>query len=344
MTSRTAIFGSSQESPEGESEKLLNLYWNRAELKKDLDGLRKEQFRLQSRIKEEEGATARFQQKFEHLEGLLLDPEWVNNVVTHYQFRALNLRCQGKLEKFAEELKQQREQKRNNQQLAEWNEQRELEATDIEHDLGERRMCMQSLEDQLQAESDRLMSMNGIMRFFRGRSVAAAQNGLVAEIEAAQHDEEQLLLQYDEVRERQPPDNMGLGLATKRLINFTILAFAQQLFLHFSDDELASLAKDSSEKSVGAINFGNKRECDALVARIQQRAENFDNSTGFAEILQQRAKLIAEKAQFLSEDDAVPLPATVAKVYAISERGAISERDADLLGENYWDLSSILTR
>lgn len=344
MTSRTAIFGSSQESPEGESEKLLNLYWNRAELKKDLDGLRKEQFRLQSRIKEEEGATARFQQKFEHLEGLLLDPEWVNNVVTHYQFRALNLRCQGKLEKFAEELKQQREQKRNNQQLAEWNEQRELEATDIEHDLGERRMCMQSLEDQLQAESDRLMSMYGIMRFFRGRSVAAAQNGLVAEIEAAQHDEEQLLLQYDEVRERQPPDNMGLGLATKRLINFTILAFAQQLFLHFSDDELASLAKDSSEKSVGAINFGNKRECDALVARIQQRAENFDNSTGFAEILQQRAKLIAEKAQFLSEDDAVPLPATVAKVYAISERGAISERDADLLGENYWGLSSILTR
>jgi len=344
VTSRLGIFGSSQENPEEESEKLLNLYWNRAELKKDLDELRKEQFRLQNRIKEEEGATARFQQKLDYLEGLLLDPEWANNVVTHYQFRALNLRCQGKLEKFAEELKQQREQKGNNQQLAEWNEQRELEATDIKHDLGERRMCMQSLEDRFQAEADRLISMGGIMKFFRGRSIAAAQGRLLVEIEAAQHDEEQLLLQYDEVRERQPPDTMGLNLGTKRLINFTILAFAQQLFLHFSDDELASLAKDSSEKSVGAINFGNKTECDALIARIQQRADNFDNTTGFAEILQQRAKLIADKAQFNTEDDAVPVPASVATVYAISKRGAISERGADLLGENYWGISSILTR
>lgn len=344
MTSRAAIFGNSQEKPEEESEKLLNLYWNRAELKKDLDGLRKEQFRLQDRIKEEEGATARIQQKLGHLESLLLDPEWADNVVTHYQFRALNLRCQGKLEKFAEELKQQREQKRNNQEFSIWNEQREREATDIEHELGERRMVMQSLEDQLQAERDRLMTMSGIMKFFRGRSIAATQEHLALEIEVAQHDEEQLMLQYDEVQERQPPDSIGLDLGTKRLINFTILAFAQQLYLHFSDDELASLAKDSGQKSVGAINFGNKKECDGLIARIQQWAENFENATGFAEVLQQRAKLIGEKAEFYSEDDAVPLPATVATVYAISAGGVTSETSADLLGENYWNLSSILTR
>ena len=62
LTSLTAIFGSSSEKPdenETESEKLLSLYWNRAELKKEFADLRSEKFRLQDRIKEHEGATAR---------------------------------------------------------------------------------------------------------------------------------------------------------------------------------------------------------------------------------------------------------------------------------------------
>ena len=35
MTSLTAIFGRSDEKPQENSEKLLQLYWNRAELKKE---------------------------------------------------------------------------------------------------------------------------------------------------------------------------------------------------------------------------------------------------------------------------------------------------------------------
>ena len=56
-----------------DSEKLLELYWNRAELKKAFTDLRTEKFRLQALIKEQEGATARFEQKLNHLEQLLLD-------------------------------------------------------------------------------------------------------------------------------------------------------------------------------------------------------------------------------------------------------------------------------
>lgn len=344
MTSRAAIFGNTQEKPEAESEKLLNLYWNRAELKKEFAELREEQFRLQSRIKEEEGATARFQQKLEHLERLLLDPEWVNSVVAYYQFRGLNLRCQSKLERFAEELKQQREQKRNCQRLANWNEQRAREAERIERQIGERRMQLQMLEDQLLAERHRLSTLSGLLRFVRRRSITASLENLAATIEAAQQDEEQLLLQFDEIQKRQPPDIVGLDIGTKRLINFMILAFAQQLYLHFSDDDLARLAKESGDKSVGAINYGSKKECDVLIARIKKRAESLEKATNFADILQQRAKLIAENALFHSDDDAVPVPGSVVTVFAISDKRVIREVDANLLGENYWDLSSILSR
>ena len=112
MTSLTAIFGNSDDKPVEESEKLLELYWNRAELKKEFADLRKEQFHLQDHIKQQEGVTARVQQKLDDLEQLLNDPEWVYNVIIFYQLRNLSLRCQNKLEKFAEQLKQQREQRR----------------------------------------------------------------------------------------------------------------------------------------------------------------------------------------------------------------------------------------
>ena len=67
MSSLTAIFGSSPEKPEEESEKLLNLYWNRAELKKEFARLREEQYQLKDRIKQHEGAVIRVQQKLDHL-------------------------------------------------------------------------------------------------------------------------------------------------------------------------------------------------------------------------------------------------------------------------------------
>ena len=156
MTSLIAIFGNTQEKTEDESEKLLNLYWNRAELKKEFADLRSEQFRLKDCIKRQEGSTARIQQKLDHLEQLLLDPEWVYNVVTHYQLQALNSRCKSKLEKFAEQLKQQREQKQNKALLTGWKESRAEESADIETRIGKKRMQLQVLEDQLQSERQRL--------------------------------------------------------------------------------------------------------------------------------------------------------------------------------------------
>lgn len=344
MTSLTAIFGNTHEKPEEESEKLLQLYWNRAELKKEFAGLRKEQFRLRDCIKQQEGATARVQQKLDHLEQLLHDPEWVYNVVIHYQLKHLNLRCQSKLEKFAEQLKQQREQRQHAQLLADWNERRSEEALAIEAQIGEQRLQVRILEDQLQAERYRLAHMSGFLKFFRRRSVTAMLDNLAASIHSAQEQEEQLLLQYDEVQHRVPPDTQGLSVSTKRLINCMILAFAQQLYLHFSDDGLAAVAKEAGDKSVGAINHGGKEECDVIIRRVQKRSESFDMAKDFADILQQRARLIGEKAIFRSDDDAVPTSSSVATLYSINKNGVIEEDDANLLGENYWNLAGILSR
>ena len=344
MTSLTAIFGNSDEKPnEEQSQKLLELYWNRAELKKAFAELRNEQFNLKDRVKHYKGAAARVEQKLNHLEQLLLDPDWVFNVIIYYQLKHLNQVCQSKLEKFAEQLKQQREKKQHRQLLASWNEQTAREAAAVEKQIGEHRMQVQLLEDRLQAERHRLSTMGGIFKLFRRRSLTASLDKLAQSIDAARHEEQALLLHYDDIQNREPPDTQGLTIPTKRLINFMILAFAQQLYLHFCEDGLASMAKEAGEKSVGAINYGSKRDCDAIITRIRKRCDSFEKATEFADILQQRAKLIAQKAIFRGDDDAVPVSDTVSTVYSIG-KGGVSTRDANLLGENYWDLTNILSR
>ncbi len=343
MASLTAIFGNSEEK-EQDSDKLLDLYWNRAELKKAFAELRDEKFALADRVKHHEGATARVRQKLDHLENLLLDPEWVHNVVTFYQLRRLSMSCSGKIARFAEQLKQQREQKQQNAALVSWNEERKRKAADIQAHIGETRMQVQTLEDRLLAERQRLASMNGFLRFFRKRSLTRALDQVAGEIDAAQARENELLTELDSLQQLQPPDQQGLDVAAKRYINFMIIAYAQQLFLHFVDDELASLSKEASEKSVGAINYGGKENCDFLLSRIAKRVAALDQLGDLPDVLKRRAQLIAESAAFRDEDDAVPIPATVATAFIIDTNGSVSKRDANLVGDNYWDLSRVLSR
>jgi hypothetical protein len=344
VTSLTAIFGRSDEKPQENSEKLLQLYWNRAELKKEFADLRDDKFRLQALVKEQEGATARVQQKLDHLEQLLLDPEWVYNVIIYFQLKHLNLRCQSKLEKFAEQLKQQREQRRNNQVLSDWQARRDAECEAIERQIGEQRLKAQMLEDRLQAEQHRLVTMSGFVRFFRKRSITATLDELAASIDAAHREEERLLLTYDELQNQSPPEVQGLDVRAKRTINLTILAFAQHLYLHFREDGLVDLAKEAGDKSIGAINYGGKKECDRIVDSIRKQLQRLEASRDFADVVRQRSRLIAAKAVFRSDDDAVPVARSVSTVYAIGKRGDVKETDANLLGENYWNLADIVSR
>jgi hypothetical protein len=343
LASLTAIFGQAGDRSQ-DSEKLLHLYWNRAELKKQFAGMRKEQYKLRDQIKQQEGATARLQQKLDHLEQLLIDPQWAGNVVVFYQLRGIALHCQRKLSKFAEQLKQQREQRRHNSQLVQWNEERAREAKLLEREVVATREFVQRVDERMQAERDRLMAMSGFLKLFRRRSVTAVLDRMAKQIAEARQREETLIQKLEDLKTRQPPENQGLDVASKRSINFMILSFAQQLLLLFADDDLAAMAKEASEKSVGAINYGNRQECEQLIARIRKRSESIDKSSDFAAILQKRAQMIGERALFRSDSDTVPLAAAVSTVFDIDADGGITRTDVNMLGENYWGIAKVLSR
>lgn len=322
----------------------MDLYWNRAELKKEFAGMRKEQFRLQDVIKQREGAQARLQQKLNHLEDLLIDPLLAHNVIVCYQLRGLGRKCERQVAKFAEQLKQQREQKRHNSMLADWNDEREAEAKGVELQLLEKRDAVLQIEDQLQSEQRRLTSMSGLKRLFRGRSAMKLIDGLATQLEATIQEEQILRETVDEIKNRQPPDHQGLEIPAKRSINLMILAFAQQLYIHFSKSGIAEQIRESTEKSVGAINYGTRYECDQLLNRIHSSVENMEKSTDFADVLQKRAKMLGDIAKFPGQSDAVPIAGTVSTLFEIDPNGLVKQSEANILGENYWGISKIFSR
>jgi hypothetical protein len=343
VTSLTGLFKAEPEETQ-DNNKLVDLFRNRAELKKEFAALRNEKYQLQDRVKQHEGATARVQQKMDHLESLLLDREWVHNVVAFYQLRRLAAHCNVKLSKFAEQLKQQQEQRTHGQVLNEWNEQRDQQAAAIENEIGEQRLQTQLLEDQLQAQRNKLLAMNGIAKMLRKNNLEAEIDEIAARIELDQAKENELLQSLEKVHNLEPPDHEGLDAASKRTINFMILSFVQQLYLHFEEDGLAAMAKEASEKSVGAVNYGTKYECNEIIERIEKRWDSMKSVTEFADVLQKRAKLIADNAVFRSNDDVVPTSGTVATVYSIDVNGVVRKKDANLLGDNYFGVAKVLSR
>ena len=343
MSSLTAIFGNSEEKTE-DSDKLMELYWNRAELKKEFAGMRKEQYRLQDRIKEQEGKAARVQQKLDHIEELLVDPEWAHNVVVFYQLRGLGKKTERKLARFAEQLKQQREEKKHNSLLEDWNEERKEEAREIEGEILLKRDLVQQLEDQLQSEQRRLTSMNAFTRLFRGRSAMKLIDSLAAQLEVAGQEDQMLHDSLEELMNRTPPDHQGLDIAAKRSINLMIIAFAQQLYIQFDTGGIASLVKESTEKSVGAINYGTNYECQQILDRIRKCTDRLEQATDFADILKKRAIMLGERARFPGNDDTVPVPGSVGSLIRIDANGLVSESDVNIAGENYWGISNVFSR
>ena len=160
----------------------------------------------------------------------------------------------------------------------------------------------------------------------------------------AQASEAEMLGELAAIQGRNEPDTQGLDIASKRSINFMILSFAQQIYLHFTEDDLAGMAKEAGDKSVGAVNYGTQADCNSILQIVQTRGKSMEGLTDLVDILQHRARLISEKALFKNDDDAVPVPGTVATVYMIDANGVVREKDANLLGENYWNVSAALSR
>ena len=346
MTKATAKSGIFRSPPidQAEDDKLHDLYWSRAKLKQDLAEKAKENRQLRNIIRKQQSSTARAEQELANLENLLVDPQWIHNLVVFYRFRGLNARCCAELRKFADRLKLQREQRRRKSLLANWKARRNAKIAKVEQALARQRQVVRDIEHKVTAERTNMESMNPLSKLLKGRQSNGAVDELEEQLALARVNAAKLASEREKVKALKPPSVPVMDTGTKRSVNLMMLAFAQGLLLRFSDRNMASMVREASNASPGGINYGSPADCAKLLQQLDDEHRRLETLSDSPQVLKARAVRIAEHADFSSPDDAIPVAGTVAAVFAFDSGGNVETTDTNILGQDYWELSSVVLR
>jgi hypothetical protein len=247
-----------------EHERLLKLYWNRAELKKELAGLDGELYQLRDKLKQQEAATQRAIEQRESLETLLGNPELGFGALVHFQLNALWRACQVQLEQFTAELRRQQEDRERKRQLVEFHQERQARTQLADQRLAE---AAEALATEEATEATLRAKLRAATGFWRRRlsDQLARRASLVASARRAHED----LREAKRTIEKEPwPEFPGLSLEGRRAINNAVIAYAQLLYARLAESGLALHARQARAKSVHESNYGARPECEALMAEI----------------------------------------------------------------------------
>jgi hypothetical protein len=335
------------------AEQLLKLYWNRAGVKRELKALKRERFELLDKLKEQEGAIVRAQEQLEGLERLLTNPLAAANAMVYFQLRHLWRIGAQRVEQFGKELQLQRE-KRERAQLQDSaiaKRKRRLEAiTEKMRGLNEKRRLVVEESGRLEQQ---LQRMNALFRLFRGPPLRHRLAGFANGRGMLDEKIEELKELMEKIQGEPLPEPEDLSIESRRLINAAVIALAQHLVLHFSEHDLASLAKTATERAVGDMKFGDRRDCDRMVERIRERIEALKVQKTLADPVKKRADQLLSEAKYRSDTDTVPMVECAESIQRtvvgtkplgddLTRRATDAPLRLNVLADDYWDLFSVL--
>lgn len=340
----------SEQREDSHTDQLLKLYWNRAGVKRELSSLRKERFELLDKLKEQEGAISRAQEQLEGLERLLTNPLAAANAMVYFQLRHMWRTAGLRVEQFAKELQMQRERRERAllHESALAKRKRRLDA--INEKLGELVQKRKEVIDERNRLEQRLASMGFILKLFRGRKARKQLQGMEAGCVALEERVTECNELIEKIQGEPLPEPEGLSLESRRLINVAIIALAQHLVAHFSEHDLASLAKTSTQRPVADMKFGDRSLCDRMVERIRERAEELRTSKTLADYVKKRTDVLIADMKYRNDTDSVPRPDCVEEIKMSLgvDSGNPMRRATDaplrinVLDENYWDIFAVL--
>jgi hypothetical protein len=325
-----------------EEERLLKLYWNRAELKKELSGLDDQLYQLRDRLKQEEGRTARVAEELESLETLLGNPELGFGALVHFQLRALWRTCHAQLDQFGTELKRQQEERERKRQLVEFHQDRQARLKLVDERLAEAAAAAEADGQERARLESALAAATGLFGYFRRRELTARLASQRARCAAADERLEDLKEARRTIEKEPWPEFPGLALDGRRAINLAVIAYAQLLYSRLAESGLALQARIARQKSVHDTRYGPRQECDAMMQDIANAMKLVKSQREDAHEIRARTEMLRAGATFRHSQDAVPDPASLPS--AVPGRSGVSVREPNVLVDDYWDVYRVLLR
>jgi hypothetical protein len=331
-----------------DDEQLLKLFWNRAELKKELATLRREKDKLTDLIRQQEDLSQRAQQRLDQLENLLADPAQSANALVYYQLRGIWQHNRRRLERLAQELSARQQEREHQHARSRFEQGRDQAISAIDEKLAGLAQRVRVMEEDLRVTQARIGQLRGFWHYLRRRALHDQCETIRATVEGVQLQIRRLEANRRE-RELEPgPPFAGLSVEGRRNINLALIAMAQQLLLHYADGDVAWLAREAAVRPLTELAYGNPAECRAINQRIEAVMRALPAEELMQSRVRRRSEYLRQTATYRRDIDTIPMAAGFAGIpLAITEAGELRPASdqvvpINVLADEYWDIYSML--
>jgi hypothetical protein len=333
-----------------EDHRVLELFRNRAELKKAYGELQDETFRLKDVIKQQEGATQRVQEMLSTLEGRLGTTASAYPALVFYQLRKLWQAGRDLLTRFVADLVRQQEERERRAHLAQHNRQqfarRQVAQGKVQAAQGEHAEA----NAQVAALEQERAQLTRFWHYFRRRAldqkISAAQTTLDGGASALSEAQ----LELEEIEREAPPEFPGLSLAARRAINLAAIAYGEVLCLRLTElkTPLVALARDATGRRECGDDYGAPKECVLLMGEIARANMLIAAPANLGQEIRVCTERLKRVARYRNAQDSTPQADSLAfsegDILEAGPLGQVAGKIPNVLAEDTWDLFRILLR
>jgi hypothetical protein len=329
-----------------EEERLMQLFQNRAGLKKAYADLKDEFHLLRDRLKQQEGATIRLQEQLDALGELLGDPKTGFGALVFFHLRALWKTCHQQLSAFAADLTRQQEARETLRHNAAAEAAKKLRLEDVERRLGDAALEADSQRERLAEAQRELGRLTAVWHYFKRRRGQKSLESLRNQVIAADAAVGDLHAERSAVADQALPEFPGISLNARRNVNLAIISFAELLCENVDAYGLAARAKEAVARRVHEMSFGTREECDDYMRRVQQAQAAVAGQKQITPALKTRLERLRANCQYRNNSDTVPTADSLVSANVQAGGGAKSPAAPawNVMAEDYWDLYTVLLR
>ncbi len=321
--------------------RVIELFRNRAELKKQYGGLQEETYRLKDLVKQQEAATQRVQDMLNELEARLSTNETAYATLAFYQLRRLWQNGRELIQQFVADLGRQQDERERKLHLAQHNRQQFARRQAAEGNAAAARGLSEeaaALVAQLEGE---LGKLTRFWHYFRRKALERRIHGAQAAAAAASAALAQAQAALDAVNQEPLPEFPGLALDSRRAINLAAIAYAEVLCerLKVIEKPLLQMAREATGRRSAADVYGSPKECVLLMAQIARAQRLLATRETLAEEIRAHTERLQPLASYRGPADSCPTSDSIA-----AEPGTLDPHVPNVLAEDTWDLFRVLMR
>ncbi len=325
-------------------EQLLKLFWNRAELKKEFDKLRAEAQELNEQLSKQDALTLRVQQRLDQLEALLANPDTASRAMIYYQLRGIWAGCHQRIASLAKDLERTCRDREYREHVAAFRDEMTRSLVPLQREAGRVGQYADLLSADIKALRARRSGKSGLWNFFRRRRLTMEIEARRLENRQVQQRVRDLNAEIQAGSSAEPPQFSGLSVESRRMINLRIIAGAQELCLHYAEDEVANLAREASARKLTEVRYGSRRDCRELVTRLEAVKQGLESDNAWIKRVQGRAASLDKVSNYRNDTDTVPVAESLGGIYRLDGEGRKTGRvsKVNVLVDEYWDIFSVL--